>query len=222
MRRARTAVGIMVKAPEPGEVKTRLCPPLTADEAAAAATAMLTDTLAVVRASGYEPWVVVRGDELAVRAVVGDVVPLLAQRGEGLADRLAAAQADLFAKGYERVALVGGDCPTVTTADLRDAVDGLTTADVTLVPAVDGGYALVATAAARPELFVGVAMGTAHTHAATVARAQEAGLSTRSLRPRYDLDTSEALVSALRAGQLDHAPATRRVAERLRGFRPAS
>jgi glycosyltransferase A (GT-A) superfamily protein (DUF2064 family) len=46
---AHTAVVIMAKAPYPGQVKTRLCPPLTPWQAAALSRAFLADKIAQVR-----------------------------------------------------------------------------------------------------------------------------------------------------------------------------
>ena len=43
---------VMAKAPVPGRVKTRLCPPCTPDEAAAITEAALADTLAAVARCG--------------------------------------------------------------------------------------------------------------------------------------------------------------------------
>ena len=43
---------VMAKSPRPGRVKTRLCPPCTAAEAAMVAAAALADTLAAVAACG--------------------------------------------------------------------------------------------------------------------------------------------------------------------------
>ena len=42
---------VLAKAPLPGRVKTRLCPPCTAEQAARIAAAALADTLATVTAS---------------------------------------------------------------------------------------------------------------------------------------------------------------------------
>src|SRR3954452_929661 len=44
----RCALGIMTKAPRAGQVKTRLTPPLTADEAAALHVCVLHDTAAAI------------------------------------------------------------------------------------------------------------------------------------------------------------------------------
>src|SRR5438093_1140732 len=43
---ARVAVAIMAKAPKPGEVKTRLCPPLSLEEAAGLYDCFLRDKVA--------------------------------------------------------------------------------------------------------------------------------------------------------------------------------
>src|SRR5688572_7522921 len=45
---------VLAKAPRPGQVKTRLCPPCTPDQAAAVALAALHDTLDAVDAAPAE------------------------------------------------------------------------------------------------------------------------------------------------------------------------
>ena len=50
MSAARAAVVVLAKAPVPGRVKTRLCPPCTPAEAALLAEAALVDTLCAVGA----------------------------------------------------------------------------------------------------------------------------------------------------------------------------
>ena len=52
-RHAECAVMFMAKWPEPGRSKTRLCPPLTPDEAAGLARCFLLDMLAGAGASGF-------------------------------------------------------------------------------------------------------------------------------------------------------------------------
>src|SRR5207249_11777795 len=123
-------------------------------------------------------------------------------RGCSLAERLDNAFRDLFAHGYERVALLAGDCPTLDPGDVRLALTELATADIGLTPAHDGGYGLIALRAPHPELFEGVAMGTDQVLEQTLERAQAAGLRVRLLPTVRDLDTAQDLDQANQRGEL--------------------
>src|SRR4029453_10639579 len=83
---------VIAKAPVPGRVKTRLCPPCTPAQAAALAEASLRDTLAAAARCGASRRVV------ALDGAPGSWLPdgfeVIPQRGSGLAERLSAAFAD--------------------------------------------------------------------------------------------------------------------------------
>ena len=212
----RDALAVIAKEPVAGLAKTRLVPALGAAGAARAASAMLADTLAAVRASGAEPWLCfapVEARERLRRLAPG--FGLLAQASGDLGDRLAACLADLLGAGADRVAIVGADTPHIPPASYRRAFALLDEADVVLGPALDGGYYLVAAKAARPELFVGVPMGTEVVLAETLTRAARGGLLVTLLPPRRDLDRVEDLAAALAAGDLDATPATLAAATEL-------
>jgi rSAM/selenodomain-associated transferase 1 len=209
------AVAVIAKAPEPGKAKTRLCPPLTEEQAAGVAASLLADSHAAAVDCGAEVWCVYEGDERLVRQSLPAGARLLAQRGTRLAERLAAAQADLFASGYDRVMVYGADCPTVDAAYLRAAFDACADAEAVLGPATDGGYTLLAATRATPALFDGVVMSTERVLADTLARARRAGVRTAVLQPRRDLDTTADLVDALEAGALETAPHTAAAAAHL-------
>lgn len=98
--------------------------------------------------------------------------------------------------------------PHVPIASYRRAFALLNKADVVLRPALDGGYYPVAAKAARPELLVGVPMGTEGVLTETMARATRAGLVVDLLPPLRDLDRVEDLAAALAAGELAGTPAT--------------
>ena len=208
-RQRRDALAVIAKEPVAGLAKTRLVPALGEAGAARAATAMLADTLAAVRATGADPWLCFTPVEARER--LGRLAPgfgLLAQGSGDLGDRLAACLADLLATGADRVTIVGADTPHVPVTSYQRAFALLDAADVVLGPALDGGYYLVAAKAARPELFVGIPMGTEVVLTETLARAIAAGLVVALLPPLRDLDMVEDLAAALDAGELAGAPAT--------------
>jgi uncharacterized protein len=211
----RTAIGLIAKAPTPGRVKTRLCPPLTPAEAAEVAAALLADTAANAAATGHDLWAVHTGEEDGIAALLPPDTPLLAQRGEGLAERLAAAQADLHRVGYLRVVLLGGDCPTVTPCYLMEAIALLDVHDVVLGAAADGGYTLIGSSGVAPALFA-VEMSTPRVLADTLDRAAAGGLRFARLPARHDLDDAEDLLDAAATGQLASAPRTSALVERFR------
>jgi uncharacterized protein len=215
-RPRRDALAVIAKEPVAGLAKTRLVPALGEAGAARAAAAMLADTLAAVRSAGAEPWLCFTPAEARER--LRRLAPgfgLLAQGRGDLGDRLAACLADLLAAGADRVTIVGADTPHVPAASYRRAFALLNGADVVLGPALDGGYYLVAAKAARPELFVGVPMGTEVVLAETLARAARGGLVVALLPPLRDLDRVEDLAAALAAGELDGVPATHAAAAEL-------
>ncbi|HET6751621.1 MAG TPA: TIGR04282 family arsenosugar biosynthesis glycosyltransferase [Actinomycetes bacterium] len=212
----RDALAVIAKEPVAGLAKTRLVPALGAAGAARAASAMLADTLAAVRASGAEPWLCfapVEARERLRRLAPG--FGLLAQASGDLGDRLAACLADLLGAGADRVAIVGADTPHIPAASYRRAFALLDEADIVLGPALDGGYYLVAAKASRPELFVGVPMGTEVVLTETLTRATRGGLLVAMLSPLRDLDRVEDLAAALAAGDLAAAPATLAAATEL-------
>ena len=215
-RRGRTALAVIAKEPVAGLAKTRLLPALGEEGAAKAAAAMLADTLAAVRSVGADPWLCFTPAEARER--LGRLAPgfrLLAQAPGDLGDRLAACLADLLAAGADRVAIVGADTPHVPISSYRRAFALLEQADVVLGPALDGGYYLVAAKTARPELFVGIPMGTDTVLSETLARAARDGLVVALLPPLRDLDRVEDLAAALAAGALAGAPATLAAATEL-------
>ncbi|CAN5189182.1 TIGR04282 family arsenosugar biosynthesis glycosyltransferase [soil metagenome] len=207
-------VVVMAKTPARNAVKTRLQADVGAATALAAARAILLDTVDNAASAGSV--VVAAAGDLGVMAgLLPAGVVVRGQVGADLAARLSHAQAAAFAEGAARVMLLGADCPTVGPGLLAAAAAALDTCDAALVPAVDGGYALLATTAPTPMLFEGIQMGTAAVAAQTRAAAQRAGIGLLDLPVRHDLDRLADFEAALAAGQLDDAPRTRALALRL-------
>lgn len=208
---SKIAVAIMAKVPRAGAVKTRLCPPLLAVEAAALYRCFLLDKIASVGAlAGAHPVIAYTPED--AYAEVGALAPpgfaLVAQRGPDLGARLYATLGSLLGGGHPAAIAVDSDTPTLPLAFLQQAVDLLSRPgpDVVLGPTEDGGYYLIGVRATHRELFEDVPWSTSEVLEVTLRRAAKAGLEAACLPSWFDVDTAEDL-ERLRAS-LANAPAT--------------
>ena len=192
MSGGRVAIAAMAKVPVAGEVKTRLCPPLRAEEAARLARCFVQDRVeqladlpACDRLVAYVP----PERDAELRALVPGV-RLVPQVGADLGMRMDRLLSDLLAEGYAGAVAVGTDTPTLPTAYLADACRALAAgqADVVLGPAEDGGYYLIGLGAPAPELFVDVEWGTSTVYRTTLGRAHALGRRTIVLPVWFDVD----------------------------------
>ncbi|MDQ3896449.1 MAG: DUF2064 domain-containing protein [Actinomycetota bacterium] len=174
----------MAKAPEPGRVKTRLCPPCTPEEAAALAEAALIDTLGAV-ADAPAAWRV-----LALDGRPGPWLPagvdVIVQRGEGLADRLAAAFDDVGAPAI----VIGADTPQVTAELLATSLAALMAGgtDAVFGAADDGGYWALGLRRPNRDVFRDVPMSLPTTGVVQRRRLWELGLRVTDLPSLRDVD----------------------------------
>ena len=177
------ALLVIAKDPRPGHAKTRLCPPCRPEQAARLAAAALADTLDVVAATPAARRVLVLdGDADRWHRPGLEIIP---QRGEGLAQRLANAFADVGAPAL----LVGMDTPQLSAELLAEGLAALARHDAVLGPAVDGGYWSVGLRAADAAAFAGVPMSSEHTLARQRRRFAELGLRTYEQPTLRDVDT---------------------------------
>jgi hypothetical protein len=196
-RAARRLTAIFAKRPAPGRVKTRLTPPLEPGEAAALAEAMLADAVERCTASaGFRTAIAFAPpEEEAWFRARHPAVPLRAQRGRDLSERLARFFDEALGAEAETVVAIGADQPLVTAARIVEAHRALEDgADVALGPDLAGGYYLVGLRRPCAALFTGVAMSSTSTLAATREVARSAGLAVRELAPSLDVDVAEDLV----------------------------
>jgi uncharacterized protein len=153
------ALAVMTKAPQAGQVKTRLVPPLTPEEAAELNKCFLRDTAAAISSAcsrrtvaaaentrrthhprgSHSEATTARASAIAVYTPVGaesaytDILPadfsLLPQRGDKFGERLYFAVEDLFNSGFDSVCLIDSDSPTVPAENFVEAVEVLSTRD---------------------------------------------------------------------------------------------
>ena len=133
------------------------------------------------------------------------------QEGADLGDRLAAAFAWGFHRGYTKVLIRNSDSPDLPAALVLEAGERLAAgdADAVLGPSPDGGYYLVGLRQPWPDLFAGVAWSTSRTLADTRARAARLGLSVHLLPAWPDIDTWADLKDFARRDLVSFAPGWR-------------
>ena len=178
---------VIAKAPIPGKVKTRLCPPCTPSEAAALAEAALADTLdAVSRTSAGRKVVILDGRP-------GRWLPkgfeVISQRDGGLDARLAEGFAAVGGPAF----LVGMDTPQVTDSMLAAACEDLARpgVDAVLGHASDGGWWGIGLRRPVPRVFRGIPMSTPFTGRVQEARLDALGLRWSRLGILRDVDRFE-------------------------------
>lgn len=205
----RAALLVLAKAPVPGEVKTRLCPPTTLDHAARIAAAAFLDTLdAVLAVPDVLPVVALTGDlanavdGAELRARLRETM-LLPQRGTTLGQRIAAAHADTAAAlGHRPVLQIGMDTPQAGDALLNHCLaqldgDGV---DAALGMATDGGWWVLGVQ--RPELadlIADIPTSRPDTGARTLAALRTAGCQVTELPVLSDVDTWQDAVAVAAA-----------------------
>ncbi len=205
---------IFAKEPVPGQVKTRLCPPLNPEAAAALAGAFLQEVLEesarlqdMSLALAYSPPEAVSHFQQLAPAGT----ELFPQTGNDLGERMSRAFDRGFAAGFTPVLLRGSDSPDLPGEVLFEANKVLASgaAEVVLGPSHDGGYYLVGLRRPQPELFRGQAWSTAAVLAATLARARALSLPVHLLPPWTDIDTYDDLVSFLSRPHFEPHPGWR-------------
>ena len=207
----RCAIGVMAKTPRPGHSKTRLCPPLTPEQAAGMSAAFLRDTmdnlLAVSRAApitGYAAYAP-SGAEALLRPHLPPDTPCVLADGsipvpagvEGFGRCLLHAIQALFDAGHPAACVLSSDTPTLPPAILARAAELLLQGDprrVVLGACDDGGYYLLGMRTLHAGLFADIAWSTDTVADATRDRAAALGLDLIELSPWYDIDDGASLL----------------------------
>ncbi len=180
-------IGLFAKEPVSGQVKTRLTPPLSADQASQLYRVALLETVERFLAAGLPLVICYAGRRDWFRETFPGL-PLLPQAGEGLGVRMKNAVQALFAAAGP-VLLAGSDSPDLPLARVHQVVEQLQATDVVTVPCQDGGYAVVGLRRPTTSLFDEIPWSTSRVLQATRQRAHLLGLSYHETESWSDLDT---------------------------------
>jgi uncharacterized protein len=150
---------LFTRYPVAGKAKTRLIPALGADGAAQLQRQMTMHTLAMAWRCDVAVQVCFCGGTIGqMRDWLGDgpdyQPPDYQPQGEGdLGDRMTGAFKLAFGQGYDRVMIIGTDCPGIDADLVRDGLHRLRQKDLVFGVASDGGYYLVGMRRLIPEIF---------------------------------------------------------------------
>jgi rSAM/selenodomain-associated transferase 1 len=188
---------VFARDPDAGPVKTRLAATI-GDAAARTAYRRLAET--VWRGLEHPRlerrlWVAPAASVASMAAWLCGADAVLGQPEADLGARLDAAFAEAFAHGAPWAAAVGTDAPTLDATMVLRAGAALDEHDAAIVPALDGGYALLALARPAPELFGAMPWSTPRLLEATLARVAELGWSAAVLTAVRDVDDAADLAA---------------------------
>ena len=194
-------IAVMAKASVPGRAKTRLVPPLTANEAAELNTAFLKDVVENIAAAAQDAsirgYVAFGPPETApfFKTTLPASIELIDAWYPNFGDCLFAAVKQVLDQGHGSAVVLNSDSPTLPTALLVAAAQFLSRPGdrAVLGPARDGGYYLLGLKSPHRRLFEDVAWSTEHVAAQTLARAAEIGLEVHVLPDWYDVDDAASL-----------------------------
>ena len=207
----RPVILIFLKAPRPGQVKTRLAASVGAEKACAIYRTLAEGQLRRLPADCRVSVVFTPADaEPEMRSWLGDAYAFEPQAEGDLGRRLRLAFARAFDADAGPVIAIGGDCPGLGAGPI-DRARGLLEEggnEVVLGPTEDGGYYLIGLRAPRPGLFEDIPWSTPETRAATRARAESMGLALAQLETLYDIDEPADWQRARREGLLPEDAAT--------------
>ncbi len=212
----RTAVVVMSKIPQPGFTKTRLNTVLTGQESADFHLACLKDICSAIKMSGLPGYIYYAAPDEALfptpHSIEADLwgwssedrayFKMYPQQGADLGERLYHAAREIL-NDYEAVLLLGSDMPEITPELIWEAQANLSNSEITIGPALDGGYYLLGIKQASPYIFQNIPWGTAEVFNITLQRIRTNLIRYSVLPPKMDIDTWDDLKTFCIGSQTD-------------------
>ena len=206
-------LGIFVKQPTPGRVKTRLAADVGDRMAAEIYAAFTADVLERFAKTADRRFLCYAPDSLEAaehfQQLAQDNYQLWLQPDCGLGDRMNQFFIAQIQSRADRAILIGSDSPTIPPELMNQAFVELEESDCVIGPATDGGYYLIGLSQRAWPIFDKIEWSSSQVLEQTVDRITSAGASLALLPPWYDVDSLEDLhmlrghVQALRTtGQL--------------------
>jgi len=183
MKYPQTAILLFSKAAIAGKVKTRLLPVLSAVEAAELAAELQVQIIEKIQAASLAHLTVYAFPHCDPNLLV----ECRQQQGIDLGERMYNAATDAL-QIFEKILLIGSDCPVMQVRYLEQAIVGLQQHDAVIGPAEDGGYVLLGLKKASRALFEEIDWGSEQVLQQTYCKLTDLQWSWTELETLWDLD----------------------------------
>jgi hypothetical protein len=188
-----TCILVFVKYPEKGKVKLRLSRDLDEDVVLRLYRCFVQDTLSTIKKIDVPFFICFHppDSQSKIQNWLGYTLLFLPQKGNNLGERMKNSFTDVFAKGFEKVILIGSDSPDLPIDYIKQAFTLLQTKDVVLGPTIDGGYYLIGfrTTTFTPNVFEEIHWSSRLVFQETSMKIQQAHRSVGLLPVWSDVDT---------------------------------
>lgn len=185
---------VFLRNPELGKVKTRLAAEVGNAKALEMYQDMLAHTLDVVERVEADTHLYFAEQ---INESIGNNIVLCkkaVQIGNNLGEKMYNAFRDVLNYAGGKVIIIGTDCPGIEPKILQTAFDRLSTTDIVIGPAADGGYYLLGMKAVHTTLFQSIEWSSSSVLQTTINRCIENKLDYELLQILHDVDEEKDLV----------------------------
>ena len=179
------ALIIFARKPEAGKVKTRLSATIGNEKALAIYIRLLEHTRHIVNELSCEKYVFLTHEK---HDDFWNGFNHELQLEHSLGDRMSHAFALLFKKGHKHVIIIGTDCPDITPEIVEEAFRQLSSNDIVIGPAEDGGYYLLGMNRYHATLFQDIQWSSEVVYNQTIEKINDNNLSYYNLPELSDVD----------------------------------
>jgi rSAM/selenodomain-associated transferase 1 len=189
---------MILKAPRPGLVKTRLARDLGHERATAIYRALVEHQAMAIPGSWqvgvyFTPADAAEEMQAWLKSYLPKTARFVPQCDGDLGQRLIGAVCAELQRGANHIFLIGGDCPGISCDYLAQADQQLTECDLVIGPATDGGYVLLGLKSQCTALFENIAWSTQAVLDQTISAARRQSLSVKLLPTLEDIDDAASL-----------------------------
>lgn len=186
------AIITFVKNPVPGTVKTRLAKTIGNDRALEIYLQLSAYTKRIIKAVDADVVIFYAADIQENDLWTDDDFIKKLQYGDDLGARMQHAFEGLLAD-YDKVLIVGSDCPQLTEDHLNSAFDSLDETDIVVGPTYDGGYYMIGMKEVHSFLFQDIAWSTDAVFSTTLERIFANNRTVTQLEKLSDVDVEDDL-----------------------------